>query len=137
MSKRSQAMGLDGVGTAAKGPLVIEPADRRRFGAELRRLRQERKLSQQALAERSDLAVDTVRRIEAGGFSPSLETVSRLAMGLEISLFTLFARLDGRQFGEAAALFDYLCERSDRQIRVARRILEALFDPGPEDESRA
>lgn len=104
---------------------------RQRFGEVLRALRRERKLSQQALADRSDLAVDTVRRVESGTFSPSLETLSRLALGLEISLATLFNRLDGeRENTLAAELWDYLAGRSEAELKVARRILFALFDRG-------
>lgn len=108
------------------------PVQRQRFGAKLRAMRQERRLSQQALADRSELAVDTVRRVESGSFSPSLETLSRLAFGLEMSLGTMFNRVDGhRDEAEAAQLFDYLRARSDEELKVARRILVALFD-GPE-----
>lgn len=111
------------------GPFRSGPVHRRRFGEELRAVRRERKLSQQALADRSELAVDTVRRVESGTFSPSLETLARLAHGLEISLGTLFDRIDGRhQNGVAAELWDYLTARSEDELRVARRILVALFD---------
>lgn len=100
-----------------------------RFGEVLRAVRRERNLSQQALADRSDLAVDTVRRVESGTFSPSLETLSRLARGLQISLSTLFTRIDGDQDNTLAEeLWDYLSSRSEAELKVARRILVALFE---------
>ena len=62
----------------------------KRFGVHVRALRHSRQLTQEELAERSQLSVDAVRRIERGAFSPSLETVNKLATGLDVSLRTLF-----------------------------------------------
>jgi len=60
------------------------------FGKQIRTLRHERGLTQEELARRSSLSVDSVRRIEYGAFSPSLKTVRKLAAGLKISLKRLF-----------------------------------------------
>ncbi len=55
------------------------------FGKKIRALRHKSGLTQDALAKRSTLSVDAVRRIEYGAFSPSLKTIRKLARGLNIS----------------------------------------------------
>ena len=97
-------------------------------GVHLKQLRVERTMTQEALAEASGLAVDTIRRIERGAFSPSLETLSRLTTALDISMSTLFNRVQGARSSEAEELWDYLQARTKAELRLARRVLRALFD---------
>lgn len=101
---------------------------RHRLGQQLRRLRRERKLTQEDLAERSNLSVDTVRRVERGAFSPSLDTVAKLAVGLAVSLRTLIGKVDGGRSPHAAELCDFLSTRSRRELRIANRVLHSLCD---------
>jgi transcriptional regulator with XRE-family HTH domain len=53
------------------------------FGSNVRRLRQERGLSQEALADLVELAVTYVGQIERGRRNPTLEVVERFARGLK------------------------------------------------------
>lgn len=117
-------------------PFVVEEVDssaerlerlRRTVGERIRRLRQARALSQEALAARGGLSVDSVRRIERGVFSPSLETLSKIARGLEISLQTMFERIDSGEEDPSAGLCDFLRTRSETEVRVADRVLRSLF----------
>jgi transcriptional regulator with XRE-family HTH domain len=101
-----------------------------RFGAHVRSLRDARHLTQEALAERSELSVDAIRRIERGGFSPSLNTLSALAHGLDVSLSTLFTTFERGRRDEVAEVADYLSARTAREVRVAWRVVRALFDEG-------
>jgi transcriptional regulator with XRE-family HTH domain len=99
-----------------------------RFGKHLRTLRTERGLTQEVLAERSDLSVDGIRRIERGAFSPSLDTIGRLCTGLEISIATMFSSVElGRRL-ETQEISDLLASRSQKEIRLAWRLLKAVFD---------
>src|SRR5262249_37082789 len=84
----------------------------RKFGVHVRSLRHERQLTQEEVAERSELSVDAVRRIERGAFSPSLETVNKLATGLDVSLRTLFNDFDRDRHDHVAELCDYLGKRN-------------------------
>lgn len=59
------------------------------FGLRLRRLRDERKLSQQALADISDIAKPTIQRIEKGTISAGLDVLASLAKALEIPVHEL------------------------------------------------
>lgn len=101
---------------------------RDRFGSHVRKLRIARQLTQEALAERSDLSVDAIRRIERGRLSPTLETLRKVATGLEISLHTLFQSLDGDRPTHVAEICDYLGRRSNRDVRLAWRVIHAMFE---------
>jgi transcriptional regulator with XRE-family HTH domain len=60
------------------------------FGPVLRRLRLERKLSQEALAERVGMAAHShLSRLESGHAQPTIEMVFRLAEALEIEAWEI------------------------------------------------
>jgi transcriptional regulator with XRE-family HTH domain len=101
---------------------------RRRFGENIRQLRLSRGLTQEALAEKSDLSVDAVRRIEWGTISPSLDTLSKLAHGLDISLRTLFSTFEQRKRDDVAELADFLSKRSSKDARLVARLVKVLFE---------
>jgi transcriptional regulator with XRE-family HTH domain len=92
------------------------------FGARVRSLRLWRKMTQEALAEASGLASDTVRRLEQGAFNPSLDSMNKLAAGLEITTIELLVD-DYDQADDLAALIRQLPEM-ERQ--VAYSVLGAL-----------
>lgn len=101
----------------------------RRFGRHLREHRERRGLTQERLAERSDLSADAIRRLEAGSFSPSLQTLSKLVRGLDLTLTTFFSGLErGRDFAQEIA--DYLRARTPKERELAWRVLRSLFDDG-------
>lgn len=52
------------------------------FGSHVRMLRCARGLTQEVLAELSKLSADTIRRLERGSFSPSLDTLSDAAVAV-------------------------------------------------------
>jgi transcriptional regulator with XRE-family HTH domain len=56
------------------------------FAARLKALRKEAALSQADLAERSGVAVSTVRQFEYGRREPTYGTLLKLARGLDVSL---------------------------------------------------
>ncbi|WAC08439.1 MAG: helix-turn-helix transcriptional regulator [Thermodesulfobacteriota bacterium] len=60
------------------------------LGARIRKLRKEKGLSQEALAEQADLHYIFVGRVERGEKNPSLINLQKLAKALEISLIDLF-----------------------------------------------
>jgi transcriptional regulator with XRE-family HTH domain len=67
------------------------------FAANLRRIRQERGLSQERLAHSSDLNMTHVAKIERSEREPGVRTVSKLAKTLEVSASELFDGIDGRR----------------------------------------
>jgi transcriptional regulator with XRE-family HTH domain len=65
---------------------VKNPADIKAFGTHLRKLREEKELSQQQLADMADVAKITVQRIELAKFVVTLDVMISLSKALEIPL---------------------------------------------------
>jgi transcriptional regulator with XRE-family HTH domain len=63
---------------------VAEMEPLARFGDNLLRIRQARRLSQEALAERADIHRTQISLFETGRRQPMLETLSKLAGALEV-----------------------------------------------------
>lgn len=62
------------------------PSGIKAFGVHLRRLREAKELSQQELADLSDVAKITVQRIENAKYTVTLDVLISIAEGLEIPL---------------------------------------------------
>jgi transcriptional regulator with XRE-family HTH domain len=60
------------------------------IGIRLRKLREERKLSQGDIEKRTGLLRCYISRVENGHTVPSLETLERMAAAMEIPLYQLF-----------------------------------------------
>jgi transcriptional regulator with XRE-family HTH domain len=100
----------------------------RSFGRHVRSLRRARGMTQEVLAERCGLSADTIRRLEHGSFSPSLDTLRKLCGGLDLMLSTLFESYELGARNEARELIDLLATRGPRELVLATRVLRALFD---------
>lgn len=61
-----------------------------RFGQKVRKLREERKMSQLALAQKAQLDLATINKLENGNRDPMLKTIWRIANALEVKLSQLF-----------------------------------------------
>lgn len=61
-----------------------------RFGSKVKKLREQRKMSQQALATKAKLDLTTVNEIENGNREPMLRTMWKLANALEVKIMDLF-----------------------------------------------
>lgn len=59
------------------------------FGIHLRRMREERKHSQQALADLADLAKSSIQRFENAEMNPTLDALLSIANALEMPLHEL------------------------------------------------
>jgi transcriptional regulator with XRE-family HTH domain len=59
--------------------------------ARIKRLRQDRGLTQQQLASKADLAMTTVHRIESDAVEPTVSTLEAIARALDVSLSDLLA----------------------------------------------
>jgi len=62
------------------------------FGLRLRNLREAKKMSQQALAVDSDIALSTVQRIEQAQIATNIDIVLSLAKALDVSPEELFKK---------------------------------------------
>ena len=91
--------------------------NRKIFGERMRILRDRRGLTQARFAKLAGVAADTVSRIEGARFSPSLDTMLKLAEALDLPLEALL-RENFDEADELAALIRGLPER-DRKIACA------------------
>jgi transcriptional regulator with XRE-family HTH domain len=66
--------------------VVKNPAGIKFFGARLRHLREERRMSQQELADYADVSKMTVHRIETAQFSATLDVLLSLTKALKLPL---------------------------------------------------
>src|SRR5260370_37265683 len=64
-------------------------------GDRLRELREEKKLSQGELMNRTGLARSYISRVENGHTTPSIETMEKLVHALEIPLYAVFSAGEG------------------------------------------
>lgn len=65
-----------------------------RFAANVRRLRAEKDLTQDALAQAASMDPAEVRRIESGRRDPGVRVLSRVARGLGVRPAELFAGIE-------------------------------------------
>jgi transcriptional regulator with XRE-family HTH domain len=65
------------------------------FAANLKRLRKERKLTQEALAEAAGVHLTHISKIERCVCEPGAKTIAKLARGLGVSAGPLFDGVDG------------------------------------------
>lgn len=134
---------LDGVEAEAEP----EPEDEqdaksllgRAFGRHVRSLRRGRGMTQEVLAERCGLSADTIRRLERGSFSPSLDTLRKLCKGLDLLLGTLFDSFEVGERDFEREIIDLLRSRPRAQRALGYRMLRAFLqlvdkiDAGNED----
>lgn len=60
------------------------------FGKNLRKIRKDKKMSQEDLAMNADTSRSQIARIERGEINPSITTVNRFAKALQIDIQSLF-----------------------------------------------
>jgi len=65
------------------------------LAAALRHLREERGITREALASRSEVTANGLERIEHGTVAPAWTTVRRLADGLGVTMVELSAAVEG------------------------------------------
>jgi transcriptional regulator with XRE-family HTH domain len=101
------------------------------FGRLLRATRKDRKMSLGKLAEKVDIGVKHLGRIERGEKVPSFELIIALAKGLNTSPATFFhfenANADSKFL--AQQLQALLTQRDAKQLRKAFRVLQATLEP--------
>lgn len=98
----------------------------KRFGEYIKRVRTERDLTQEELAEQADLAADTVRRLEHGSFSPSLGTLEKIATGLRVDLVSLFTAFEHGDSGREREILAMARTLSPAERMLCFRLLAFL-----------
>jgi len=66
-----------------------------RIGDNIRKLRQQKKISQDRLSKEADLALNTIVKIETGKKpNPTIETLEKIAKALGVSIGDLFNKMN-------------------------------------------
>lgn len=59
---------------------------RQQIGLRVKRFREERKMTQEQLAEKAEISVNHLYRIESGKSAPSIDALDRLARALQVHM---------------------------------------------------
>ena len=98
----------------------------RNLGPLVKRLRKERGHTQEELAELCDLAPDTIRRLEWGSFSPSLDTLAKLVAGLRLDLTALFTAFEHGESSRERELLAVARSLSQADLVLVLRLFAVL-----------
>jgi len=94
-------------------------------------LRNESKMTQDDLAEASGLTVEAISRIERAQRAPRLDTLSKLATGLEVSLAEMFHFDEPLQRGrryraDVRQLADFVADQPRAVVRTVTKIADVV-----------
>jgi transcriptional regulator with XRE-family HTH domain len=101
------------------------------FGAQVRHHRRARDLTQEDLAQRVEVSIETIGKIERGVAAPSFDTVERIAAALDLPPLALFGVGEGSTpRGERGRLLvrinGTLSGLNDEQLARVVKMLEAF-----------
>jgi len=103
----------------------------KRLGERLRKLRKERGLSQDQLAELSGLHTNYVGQVERGEKNLTIETLQKVVEGLGVSFEELFRYLGPMKKKDALGeIVELLAERSSQDQEMALRVLKTVLEWG-------
>ncbi len=98
------------------------------FAERLLKLRKEKNLTQQALADLAGLHVVQVRRYETNASQPSLEAIRKLAVALNVSAdVLLFDAEERRPPNDLALQFEAVGHLPPEEQQVIKDVLEGLI----------
>lgn len=100
-----------------------------RIGSSIRRNRQEKGLTQEALAEAAGISLKMVQKLEGGQKGFCMETVIRIAETLGVSLGSLtdMPGEDERTSFCREMFYELVRDKSDEEIRYAVGIVDSVF----------
>ena len=100
-----------------------------RIGANVRRIRIEKGLTQERLAEEAELSLTAVQKVETGQSGLRLETLIRIALALGVSLDILTdigEDGEGRRFQQEAAYL-LIKDKTVNEIKYAIAVVDSIF----------
>ena len=107
---------------------------KKKFGVRLFQLRSEAGLTQAELAEKSNLSIDTISRIERGDRAPSFESLERIAaaLGIDIVQIVNFGGKEVQALAECSPevleLWKLLKKEKPKPIKKLYEIARILLD---------
>ena len=99
------------------------------FPERLAKLRKEKSLTQQALAERVGVHVVQIRRYEGGSAQPTLDVIRRLALALSVSADALvFAKEERGPVDDDLRLqFEAVSRLDPEEQRIVKALIEGMI----------
>ena len=100
-----------------------------RIGSNIRRLRREKQMTQERLAEASGLSLKMIQKLEVGQERFRMETFIRIAITLDVSLDVLadMRKVDKRLTIQQEAFYAITDDKSDDEIKYAVGIVDSVF----------
>jgi transcriptional regulator with XRE-family HTH domain len=107
---------------------------KKKFGVNLFQLRSKAGLTQSILAERTNLSIDSISRIERGERAPSLESIEKISTALKVKAFELF-NFDDEEIAalsecsyESLELWNLLRNKRPKQAKKIIEIAKIILD---------
>lgn len=107
---------------------------KKKFGVHLFQLRNKAGMTQASLADKTNLSVDTISRIERGERAPSLESIEKISNALKIRLSELF-NFDGEKISalsespfESLELWKLLRGKRPKQVKKIAEIAKIVLE---------
>lgn len=98
-----------------------------RLSNNLNAIRKEKKLSQQAIADKSDMLASTYNRIENMKVTPSIDTVDRIAKAMEVDFIDLF---QSREISDKSVIqkLEMINSLSEYNKNVVEILLDSIIE---------
>jgi transcriptional regulator with XRE-family HTH domain len=98
------------------------------FSRRLAKIRKDKKLTQQQMADTIGIHVSQIKRYESGDTQPSLEVLRKIALALSISADLLLFEEDERgPSNELQMQFEAVGQFNEEEKMVAKEILDSLI----------
>ena len=83
-------------------------------------------MTQEDLAESAGLSADTIRRVEQGSFSPSLDTITKVCDGMSLTRGTVFTSYEVGERDVSRELADAISLLTERERHMVLKMLQTL-----------
>lgn len=107
---------------------------KKKFGVHLFQLRNKAGMTQANLAEKTNLSVDSISRIERGERAPSLESIEKISNALKVRSSELF-NFDGQEIAalsespfESLELWKLLRSKRSKQVKKITEIAKIVLE---------
>lgn len=98
------------------------------FGQNLKRLRRLSGLTQERMAVRAGITSKFISEMENGGRNPSLETLHKIALALNVDISELVSFSDIEDCKYTAMIHQILKDRDEMSLHKIFQVMQIVFD---------
>lgn len=100
-----------------------------RIGGNVRKIRMEKGLTQEQLAEKTELSLAAIQKLEAGQSGSRVETLIRIAIALEVSLdiLTDIRETDERYSFQQEAAYLLFRDKTVNEVKYVIAVVDSIF----------